>query len=438
MEIKEIWKSDENIDGYLFSNLGRVKNLKTNNFLKPYKKDNFYCIDSRNNGNVLIHRIISKLFVDNPYNYKYIRHIDGDKSNNKYSNLQFVSSGQKVNNLDEIDGEIWKEVFINNEYEVSNKGRVRNKSNNSLLKQRSKDLGYKTVGIKLNDKQKHFFIHKLVAEAFIPNPENKSTIDHIDQNPSNNNVENLRWFTSKEQCTNRNQSCGKKPKILQFDMDDNLVHTYENVSEVCEFVKTNNLSTAKDENIKCQLSSCLNNKKKSIYGYVWKYDSEIITEKENEVWKSVGEIFPLAKNYQVSNFGRMKNGEKLLSENKEDSIYLGKETPRCHIHILVANLFIPNPENKPLVFRIDGNKLNNSVSNLKWMTQKEISDHIFKHGLSSGGKSLKVVNTETNEETVYTSIADAFRNLELDISECTFRKYITNEKSYKNLSFIKN
>ena len=52
--------------------------------------------------------------------------------------------------------------------------------------------GYKRVCLRLNGKKKHHFVHRLVAQAFIPNPENKPEIDHIDGDPTNNNVTNLR------------------------------------------------------------------------------------------------------------------------------------------------------------------------------------------------------------------------------------------------------
>lgn len=67
--------------------------------------------------------------------------------------------------------------------------------------------GYKAVGIK----NKSYFVHRLVAQTFLPNPENKRTVDHIDRNPSNNRLSNLRWATHKEQI--RNSSTLKHPDI---------------------------------------------------------------------------------------------------------------------------------------------------------------------------------------------------------------------------------
>lgn len=86
---------------------------------------------------------------------------------------------------------------------------------------------------------------------------------------------------------------------------------------------------------------------------------------------------------------------------------------RTSIHQLVAEAFIPNPENKPFVNHIDLNKLNNHVSNLEWVTHSENMKHAYAHGvnrepLSKWRESEKKV---TNGEMIFDSIADAARFL---------------------------
>ena len=77
-------------------------------------------------------------------------------------------------------------------YSVSNLGNVKNNKTNRILKQ-DNNKGYKLV--KFNGKNKR--VHRLIAEAFIPNPDNKPCIDHINNIRNDNRIENLRWATNK-------------------------------------------------------------------------------------------------------------------------------------------------------------------------------------------------------------------------------------------------
>ena len=86
------------------------------------------------------------------------------------------------------------EVFENGEIYFNEDGRMKK------LKQycTSKNRKYRCVYVKENGKQKIYLVHRLVAQAFIPNPENKPQVNHIDGNPSNNKIDNLEWVTARE------------------------------------------------------------------------------------------------------------------------------------------------------------------------------------------------------------------------------------------------
>jgi hypothetical protein len=81
---------------------------------------------------------------------------------------------------------------------VSNFANVRNDQTGKILKQRIDRDGYKTINIKINGVQKQYKIHRLVSQAFIPNPDNKPFVDHINGIRSDNNINNLRWVTNSE------------------------------------------------------------------------------------------------------------------------------------------------------------------------------------------------------------------------------------------------
>ena len=96
--------------------------------------------------------------------------------------------------------EEWKKID-DFEYEVSNYGNVR-RIGKKMLKPGLK-RGYYYVKLRKNGKAKNKTIHRLVAETFIPNVENKTCADHKDGNKLNNNVHNLRWSSSSENSRNR-------------------------------------------------------------------------------------------------------------------------------------------------------------------------------------------------------------------------------------------
>jgi hypothetical protein len=98
--------------------------------------------------------------------------------------------------------EEWRNIE-NNHYSVSSFGRVRNDKTNKYISLCLGNNGYYRCHLWNNNKQKTFLIHRLVATAFIDNPENKPQVDHINNNKNDNRIENLRWVTDKENKKNQ-------------------------------------------------------------------------------------------------------------------------------------------------------------------------------------------------------------------------------------------
>ena len=103
--------------------------------------------------------------------------------------------------------ELWKTIDNYDSYSVSSEGRVRNDATGRFLKGRFYSKGYLQVGLTIDGERNNHYIHRLVAIAFIPNPECKPFVDHHDNNPANNSLENLRWATCSENSRNQRIHC---------------------------------------------------------------------------------------------------------------------------------------------------------------------------------------------------------------------------------------
>lgn len=115
--------------------------------------------------------------------------------------------------------EIFKDVKgYEGYYEISNLGRVRSTSykGKKILKPAITKNGYLNVIFCINQKKEHKLVHRLVAEAFIPNINNYSTVNHKDENKLNNCVENLEWLSVEDNNRYSNSKMLTKEKVLQI------------------------------------------------------------------------------------------------------------------------------------------------------------------------------------------------------------------------------
>ena len=181
--------------------------------------------------------------------------------------------------------EIWKPIKGYYGLEVSNQGRVRrtkhtNKGNIGkykdklpyILKTSNDKDGYVLVTLSENGKNFHARMHRLVAETFIPNTENKPQVNHINGIKNDNRVENLEWSTRSENIRHRINVLGikltnniKSKPVLQYDMQMNFIKEYPSAKEA-------HRQTGMSQG---HISQCCRGEFKQYNKFIWKYKENV-------------------------------------------------------------------------------------------------------------------------------------------------------------------
>lgn len=163
-------------------------------------------------------------------------------------------------------------------YEISNLGRVKslgrkikryNGHNYSeityppkILKNRIFQKGYYQVILCKDNVEKSFMVHRLVAETFIPNPENKPEVNHKWEIKIDNRASELEWSTHKENCEHRSNILKKGciKKVKQYDLDGNFIKEWNSIMEIKRELGINNSN----------IGECCKGRRKTAGGYVWR------------------------------------------------------------------------------------------------------------------------------------------------------------------------
>lgn len=157
------------------------------------------------------------------------------------------------------------------------------------------------------------------------------------------------------------KSFGRRTRIDQYSLDGTHLKTWSSIKEAA-----NSLGYTSQT-----ISNCLRGKVATAHGFVWKYFVE--TDLENETWKEYK-----STGYMISNFGRVKTKTgKVSTVNARHSGYkrIRLVDGSIAVHRMVAEMFIPNPENKPFVNHKNGSKSDNRSDNLEWATHQENMIH---------------------------------------------------------------
>lgn len=175
--------------------------------------------------------------------------------------------------------ELWNPIVgYEGLYEVSNAGQIRSidrlvkHRNGGLAKRKGGSIaitknvyGYMKCGLSKNGEAKTWLVHRLVAMAFIPNPNNLPEVNHINEITYDNRITNLEWCESSynQKYGTRTKRSGKKHRkiICQLNMFGEVLAKYSSLSEVCKLFNYR----------KCHISRCANGYEATAYGYKWKY-----------------------------------------------------------------------------------------------------------------------------------------------------------------------
>lgn len=155
-----------------------------------------------------------------------------------------------------------KEIKDFNNYFISEQGFVYSKKTNTEIKAAICRGGYCNIRMYHNGKQHTRKLHRLVAEAFIDNAQNKKEVNHIDGNKLNNNINNLEWVTSKDNVQHSIKNGrwnGRLIKVVQKDKQGNIIADYNSIAEASRISGVHYSS----------ILDCIRKRAKTGKGFVW-------------------------------------------------------------------------------------------------------------------------------------------------------------------------
>ena len=252
---QDSWVTIEKYPQYQVNPMGQIRNTKTGNIIKAYRKYIRYIIhiidDNGKNVEPDVDGIVAEAFLPQQTDTSNLLlvHLDGNQDNCCAENLAWVDD-------DTAEKEYYSSHSIRKPkeyfdfypllecpelYEINKMGQIRNKTTHRLVKKHAHE-GYWVYTLKIDGKSKFRFAHVLVAKQFIPNPENKPLVNHIDEDKANSCVDNLEWVTSSENArhgtgTSR-ANLGRNKMLNEYDVHGKYIRTWKSIRICADFFDT--------------------------------------------------------------------------------------------------------------------------------------------------------------------------------------------------------
>lgn len=252
---REQWVRLENYPNYEINRAGQLRSVKSGTILRYQKNGThgaiYKTLENKDGINEAkrIDELVAEtfLFNDGTHSSADLIHLDGNNDNCSADNLTWDDGEIAAKQYFEKTGiQKPKEYFVfypliefpDSQYEINKMGQIRNRFTHKIIKGALHD-GYRVHSLRIEKKPIFRLAHIMVAKQFIPNPENKPFVNHIDEDRSNPCVDNLEWVTTSENIRHgtaiERANLGRNKLINEYNLNGRYIRTWKSIKHLSDF-----------------------------------------------------------------------------------------------------------------------------------------------------------------------------------------------------------